>query len=136
MWRKIPIGHISPLARSVPKYAKRTLARTLCSGPSAGVPYEDTLKNDKGDTPVSVPTHADAVIIGGGSLGCNTLYHLTKLGMTNVVLLEKDQLTAGTTWHTAGNDVITVLFIIFVIVVMMMLSLHDAVTNLSCTVFS
>ena len=103
MWRKIPIGRISPLARSVPKYAKRTLARTLCSGPSAGVPYEDTLKDDKGDTPVSVPTHADAVIIGGGSLGCNTLYHLTKLGMTNVVLLEKDQLTAGTTWHTAGN---------------------------------
>ena len=34
--------------------------------------------------------------------GCQTLYHLTKLGMTNVVLLEKENLTAGTTWHTAG----------------------------------
>ncbi|CAG0924572.1 unnamed protein product, partial [Notodromas monacha] len=49
-----------------------------------------------------LPETADAVIIGGGSIGCNTLYHLTKLGMTNVILLEKHSLTAGTTWHTAG----------------------------------
>lgn len=41
-------------------------------------------------------------MIGGGSLGCSVLYHLAKYGMTNVVLLEKDQLTAGTTWHSAG----------------------------------
>lgn len=46
---------------------------------------------------------ADVVVIGGGSLGCQTLYHLAKMGMTNVVLLERDRLTAGTTWHTAGN---------------------------------
>uniref|UniRef100_A0A668W088 Sarcosine dehydrogenase, mitochondrial n=1 Tax=Oreochromis aureus TaxID=47969 RepID=A0A668W088_OREAU len=45
---------------------------------------------------------ADAVVIGGGSLGCQTIYHLAKMGMTNVVLLERDRLTAGTTWHTAG----------------------------------
>uniref|UniRef100_A0A4W5MLA7 Sarcosine dehydrogenase n=1 Tax=Hucho hucho TaxID=62062 RepID=A0A4W5MLA7_9TELE len=43
-----------------------------------------------------------AVVIGGGSLGCQTVYHLAKMGMTNVVLLERDRLTAGTTWHTAG----------------------------------
>ena len=42
------------------------------------------------------------VVIGGGSLGSSTLYHLTKLGLKNVVLLEKNQLTAGTTWHSAG----------------------------------
>ena len=36
-------------------------------------------------------------------IGCSTLYHLAKMGVTNVVLLEKDQITAGTTWHTAGN---------------------------------
>lgn len=47
---------------------------------------------------------ADAVVIGGGSLGCQTIYHLAKMGMTNVVLLERDRLTAGTTWHTAGNS--------------------------------
>lgn len=46
---------------------------------------------------------ADVVVIGGGSLGCQTVYHLAKMGMTNVVLLERDRLTAGTTWHTAGN---------------------------------
>lgn len=46
---------------------------------------------------------ADVVVIGGGSLGCQTIYHLAKMGLTNVVLLERDRLTAGTTWHTAGN---------------------------------
>jgi 4-methylaminobutanoate oxidase (formaldehyde-forming) len=49
-----------------------------------------------------LPTHAQTVIIGGGSIGCNTAYHLTKLGMTDVVVLEQGQLTSGTTWHAAG----------------------------------
>merc|ERR1711962_1459933 len=42
-----------------------------------------------------VPSEADVVVIGGGSLGCQTLYHLAKLGVTDTVLLEKEQLTAG-----------------------------------------
>lgn len=45
---------------------------------------------------------ADAVIIGGGSLGASTLYHLAERGVTNAILLESNQLTAGTTWHSAG----------------------------------
>ncbi|MGI9511990.1 MAG: FAD-dependent oxidoreductase, partial [Anderseniella sp.] len=49
-----------------------------------------------------LPTHAQTVIVGGGSIGCNTAYHLTKLGMTDVIVLERDQLTSGTTWHAAG----------------------------------
>jgi 4-methylaminobutanoate oxidase (formaldehyde-forming) len=49
-----------------------------------------------------LPTQAQTVIIGGGSLGCNTAYHLTKLGMSDVVVLEQGQLTSGTTWHAAG----------------------------------
>lgn len=49
-----------------------------------------------------LPSHAETVIIGGGSIGCNTAYHLTKLGMKDVVVLERDQLTSGTTWHAAG----------------------------------
>jgi len=49
-----------------------------------------------------VPDHADVVVIGGGSLGTSTLYHLAKYGIKNAILLEKDQLTAGTTWHSAG----------------------------------
>ena len=48
-------------------------------------------------------SHAQVVIIGGGAVGCSALYHLTQLGVTDVVLLERDELTAGSTWHAAGN---------------------------------
>jgi len=48
-------------------------------------------------------THAEVVIIGGGSVGCSALYHLAELGVTDTVLLERDELTAGSTWHAAGN---------------------------------
>jgi heterotetrameric sarcosine oxidase gamma subunit len=50
----------------------------------------------------SLPRHARAVIIGGGVAGCSIAYHLAKLGWTDVVLLEREQLTSGTTWHAAG----------------------------------
>ncbi|XP_033227551.1 sarcosine dehydrogenase, mitochondrial isoform X2 [Belonocnema kinseyi] len=50
---------------------------------------------------VDLPESADVVIIGGGSAGCNALYHLAKTGK-NIVLLDKSKLTSGTTWHTAG----------------------------------
>ena len=49
----------------------------------------------------SLPSQADAVIIGGGSIGTSTLYHLQKLGV-NAVLIEANKLTSGTTWHSAG----------------------------------
>lgn len=48
-------------------------------------------------------THAQAVVIGGGVIGCSILYHLTKLGWTDVILLERDELTSGSTWHAAAN---------------------------------
>ena len=48
------------------------------------------------------PSHARAVIIGGGIAGCSVAYHLTKQGWSDVVLLEANQLTCGTTWHAAG----------------------------------
>ncbi|MEM0946756.1 MAG: FAD-dependent oxidoreductase [Pseudomonadota bacterium] len=48
-------------------------------------------------------THAQAVIIGGGVVGCSILYHLAKLGWTETVLLERDELTSGSTWHAAAN---------------------------------
>ncbi|UWR20906.1 FAD-dependent oxidoreductase [Sulfitobacter sp. S190] len=48
-------------------------------------------------------THAQAVVIGGGVIGCSILYHLTKAGWRDVVLLERDELTSGSTWHAAAN---------------------------------
>ncbi|WP_420396161.1 GcvT family protein [Nioella sp.] len=49
------------------------------------------------------PTSAKVVIIGGGAVGASSLYHLAKKGWTDCVLLEKNELTAGSTWHAAGN---------------------------------
>ncbi len=49
------------------------------------------------------PTTARVVIIGGGAIGVSGLYHLAKAGWTDCVLLEKNELTAGSTWHAAGN---------------------------------
>ncbi len=49
-----------------------------------------------------LPTKARVVIIGGGVVGCSVAYHLTKLGWQDVMLLERKQLTSGTTWHAAG----------------------------------
>ena len=48
-------------------------------------------------------THAQVVIIGGGVIGCSVLYHLTKLGWRDVVLCERKELTAGSSWHAAGG---------------------------------
>ena len=49
-----------------------------------------------------LPSEAEIVIIGGGIVGCSLAYHLTKRGINDVVLLERKQLTCGTTWHAAG----------------------------------
>jgi len=54
------------------------------------------------DSRSSPPTRAEVVIIGGGVIGCSVAYHLTKLGWNDVLLIERSQLTAGTTWHAAG----------------------------------
>ena len=48
-------------------------------------------------------THADVVVIGGGVVGCSVLYHLAKAGWSSPVLIEKSELTAGSTWHAAGG---------------------------------
>ena len=50
----------------------------------------------------TTPSQAQVVIIGGGVVGCSVAYHLAKLGMNDVVLLERKVLTSGTTWHAAG----------------------------------
>jgi glycine/D-amino acid oxidase-like deaminating enzyme len=61
-------------------------------------------KKSKGEHVMAadLPSHAPAVIIGGGVIGCSAAYHLAGRGWREVVLLERRQLTCGTTWHAAG----------------------------------
>ena len=50
-----------------------------------------------------LPSHASVVVIGGGVMGCSTLYHLAREGVADAVLVERNQLTSGTTWHSAAQ---------------------------------
>ena len=50
-----------------------------------------------------IKSQARVVVIGGGIAGCSTLYHLTREGWTDVVLVERDELTSGSTWHAAAQ---------------------------------
>ena len=47
--------------------------------------------------------NAKVVIIGGGVVGCSILYHLSKFGLKDCILLERNELTSGSSWHAAGN---------------------------------
>ena len=49
-----------------------------------------------------LPTNAKVIVIGGGVIGCSVIYHLAKFGWKDTILLERDLLTSGTTWHAAG----------------------------------
>ncbi|PSL20049.1 GcvT family protein [Shimia abyssi] len=53
--------------------------------------------------PNTLPSHASVVVIGGGIMGCSTLYHLAKMGVSDAILLERNALTSGTTWHSAAQ---------------------------------
>jgi 4-methylaminobutanoate oxidase (formaldehyde-forming) len=50
----------------------------------------------------TLPSSTKVVVIGGGVAGCSVAYHLAKFGWKDTILLERDQLTSGTTWHAAG----------------------------------
>ena len=55
------------------------------------------------DNTKTLPSHAKVVIIGGGVVGCSILFHLAKFGWKDVVLVERDELTSGSSWHAAGQ---------------------------------
>ncbi len=57
----------------------------------------------KHDIETALPSHASVVVVGGGVMGCSTLYHLAGLGVTDAILVERNQLTSGTTWHSAAQ---------------------------------
>jgi 4-methylaminobutanoate oxidase (formaldehyde-forming) len=50
----------------------------------------------------NLPEHADVIVVGGGVIGCNVLYHLAKAGVRNAILLERHKISSGTTWHAAA----------------------------------
>jgi 4-methylaminobutanoate oxidase (formaldehyde-forming) len=50
----------------------------------------------------NLPKKTKVVVIGGGVIGCSVAYHLAKFGWKDTIVLERDQLTSGTTWHAAG----------------------------------
>ena len=54
-------------------------------------------------TEKTLPSHTKVVVIGGGVVGCSILFHLAKFGWKDVVLLERDELTSGSSWHAAGQ---------------------------------
>ena len=53
--------------------------------------------------PESLPQQTSVVVIGGGIMGCSTLYHLAKMGVSDAILVERNKLTSGTTWHSAAQ---------------------------------
>jgi len=61
------------------------------------------IQKDDTTTAKSLPSHAKVVIIGGGVVGCSILFHLAKFGWKDAVLLERDELTSGSSWHAAGQ---------------------------------
>lgn len=61
------------------------------------------IQKDEITTGKPLPSHAKVVVIGGGVVGCSILFHLAKFGWKDVVLLERDELTSGSSWHAAGQ---------------------------------
>ena len=84
---------------------------TLTSPPSRGYPYPraqvtrlmpSSDMTSAAPSKAQLPGRAQVVIVGGGVIGCSVAYHLAEAGWTDVVLIERDKLTSGTTWHAAG----------------------------------
>ena len=64
---------------------------------------KDKVENGQAKATGKPPSHARVVVIGGGAVGASVLYHLALKGWSDIVLLEKNELTSGSTWHAAGN---------------------------------
>ena len=64
----------------------------------------NTLNSDfRNNGPNFMKSHVKAVVIGGGVVGCSVLYHLAKAGWTDIMLIERSELTSGSSWHAAGG---------------------------------
>lgn len=80
----------------------RSFLRPLSTSSSKTNAITSSTQHQHQQVQVQVPEHANVVVVGGGIIGTSVAYHLSKLGVKDVLLLERDQLTSGTTWHAAG----------------------------------
>ena len=76
-------------------------AATAQSPSPASPPHHRRLSSAATAEP-ALPSEANVVVVGGGIIGCSVAYHLAHAGVKDVLLLERDRLTSGTTWHAAG----------------------------------
>ena len=83
------------LSRLLPGLSRRQAARALTTTTTTSTTTTTT-------TTPSIPDSAEIIVVGGGIIGTSIAYHLAKHGSKDVLLVEKDQLTSGTTWHAAG----------------------------------
>ena len=90
LWRIAPDAFHLEVWRSFADYVTRIFSE-------AGARARLLINGEK-----AVKTHVRVLVIGGGVVGVSTLYHLTKKGWTDVALIERTELTAGSTWHAAG----------------------------------
>ncbi len=88
-------------SESVPP-AKVGVPTITSSGENGCVGSEPSTATDPGLTGSELPERARVVVVGGGVIGCSVAYHLALMGCTDVLLLERNRLTSGTTWHAAG----------------------------------
>ena len=91
-----PLNGVAPVST---RRSRRSIPR---SGGKIGDPSRPFGQDQLGATTATVRAEAGAVVIGGGVAGCSIAYHLARLGVTDVVVVEQHELTEGTTWHSAG----------------------------------
>ena len=89
-------GRCAPPRHHAADLCRRSHHRRVCRGPA------DPARAYPRSSCIMIPSQARVVVIGGGIIGCSVAYHLAHMGWKDVVLLERDRLTSGTTWHAAG----------------------------------
>ena len=101
-------GHLTPLIQKNTQMSAIYSVDCLGDIPESGFSKTSNVrnlweKNRAFDRDRMMKSQTDIVVIGGGIAGCSTLYHLTREGITDCVLVERDELTLGTTWHSAAQ---------------------------------
>jgi dimethylglycine dehydrogenase len=90
-----------PMTRPQPAMRRGVSDMRVAPGQARRAPGADLAGGRKGSE--TMKSHVRVCVIGGGVVGCSVLYHLTRFGWTDVILIERSELTSGSTWHAAGG---------------------------------